>query len=372
MLVYVVATTLAVLFTYLSVVYDRALKDAPLRSRHVYLKAKVDMWQKLTLHVFRIASVLPLVFVAGFRYKVGTDWGTYVLSFQSVRNGNRGYYAERGYILVQKLVALVTSNYIWLFLLCALIFAGFYFVGIYKMSINPPLSVTLLVGTSLFFSFMNGMRQGLALAILFFSLQYVFRRDWKRFLIFLILASSFHTSSIAFAAVYILYGLKIDIKRIIMYTFIFGSVGLMGGQLVKFVLMKTKYAHYYTSIFANEGFELIWFLISATILIVMCCYYESGQQSELHEQFNLFLWMQMISVILCLISTSIPGANRVVWMFNIGQLVSLPILISLEKDKRWRFILLVLIVGFYILATFIAIRRGSHRVLPYHMGFGIG
>lgn len=370
MLVYVIATILSVGFTYISVQYNQMLQKSNKKKRYRYIKNVIDTKQRFTLKLFQVCSVLPLVCVAGFRYRVGRDWLSYKRSFESVANGKMGYYGEWGYILLQKVIALFTHKYVWLFLICAVIFAYFYFAGFYKMSINPSLSVALLVCTSLFFSFMNGMRQGLALSILFFSLEAVFERDFRKFFLLVVLAMGFHTSSIVFLIIYPLYNIEIDEQQVVKYCLIFGIFSLFGGKIVRWVIMKTKYAHYYTSVFAEEGFELNWFLISMSILIVMCIYYKTAVQREDYSRFRVLLWMQLLSVIFCLLSACIPVANRIIWMFNIGQLLSLPMVISYEKDRGWRILLSVLIVGFYALATTIAITGGSHRVLPYRTCFG--
>lgn len=369
MAVYITATLLAVFMTYVSVQYDRVLEKRSQRPEQKYMKKHVDLSHRMTRGFLKIMSALPLVLVAGFRYRVGRDYMSYARSFVAVCDGKRGYYKEIGYRFLQIVMSLVTSDYMWMFIACAIIFGAFYYKGIYKNSVNPPMSVALIVSTSLFFSYMNGQRQGLALSVMFYSLTYVFEQDLKKFLICIAIATSLHNSSLVYVIVYFLYNVDLTEVKILKYTVIFGTIGVFGGSLVKLVVMQTKYAHYYQSVFAESGFEMNWFIISTFFLIILILYFGEARESVYYKQYNLLCWMQLIAVIFCLLSASIPETNRILWMFNTGQLLSLPMVVNMEKDKRWRLILMVVVMGFYTAATSIAILGGSHRVLPYRTYF---
>jgi hypothetical protein len=69
---------------------------------------------------------------------------------------------------------------------------------------------------------MGQMRQGLSMVILYYSYQYIIKEDLKKFILVVLIAASFHISSLIFLPAYFLVKRRIKISKIIIaFTIIF-------------------------------------------------------------------------------------------------------------------------------------------------------
>lgn len=104
----------------------------------------------------------------------------------------------------------------------------------YKHSNDPISSVLIYFGMGYYTNTFNNVRQSLALSIVFFSISYLINRDFRKFLLLVIVASLFHYSAIIMLALYPLSSRTYSIKRLILYS----SVGIFFASVLSLGLFR--------------------------------------------------------------------------------------------------------------------------------------
>ena len=150
---------------------------------------------------FLICTYIVLVFISGFRnYNVGVDTKLYSSFFEYAKNisysnlHNVRY--EYGFALFCKLLSTLNNNYHYL------LFATSAFINyavlnfIKKNSKNVYFSVIMYILCNFFFSYMNVMRQAIAISIILLNYESLKKEKYLKFSIGILFAMLFHTSAI--------------------------------------------------------------------------------------------------------------------------------------------------------------------------------
>lgn len=355
--IYIFSTFLSVLFSILSI-----------NTNNIYIKTykgKIRLGQ-----IFAIISSFPLIFISAIRYGVGQDYFyTYVPYFKKLLIDSNNENIEFGFYYLTKFIQLFTDNYIWLFVVCSIIYFTFIFKAIYENSENPPLSIFLLIGTSYYFVFLNTMRQMLAISIFLYAIKYIKKRNFIKYIIYIMIATSLHTAALTFLPVYFLYGIKVKPAKGILI--IIGSVLVIYKlyPLIITLLQYTKFGNYIGSSFDTGRNGYVMLLIQISILIFAWIYMNKNDKEE-DKEYNFYLVLQMIAVIVASLEGVVPLLTRITWNFGIISIILIPLSISKEKNAKLRVILIFIVTvlfSTYILYT-VGIKN-SNNVLPYRTIF---
>lgn len=184
---------------------------------------------------------LAMVCIAGFRHGY-IDTRAYRSGFESldIRNVLSWDFIfdtnskDRGFSVLSAIIKIFTQNsQIFLFIL-ALVTVGLLFWGLVKNSEDSFYAIFLFVTTGLYIDTMNGARQALVAAILFFAIPNLIenKKIWKYVLLVLILAT-IHGSALIFIPIYFIAESKpwskttgfIAIVCVIFYLFYNSGVG---------------------------------------------------------------------------------------------------------------------------------------------------
>lgn len=315
--------------------------------------------------VMAVLSAVPFIIVTGFRYKVGTDYGYYQSSFRLVVDGYTSYFKNPLYLLLEYITAFVSSKYIMMFVNITLITIGCYWVGIYQISTNPAYSILMFVLTNTYFITLNGVRQGLGMAVLFLGLVYVVREEPKKYYIAYLASVLFHKGMVIAFPIYIVAKYRISPKAA--WIAVIGATGaalVLSGPLSS-LLSWFGYDQYITGA-AEDTFEAILALINIAILGVFCFYDRTARGTEYERLYNVLFWMQTIATAAIMMSISLPLAKRICWIFSIGQILSLPLFTKFETSKIGKVVLnggIVILFGLSI--YFGIVVNGAHKVYPY-------
>lgn len=175
----------------------------------LFLSALHDVGSSKFKRSYPIQAVLfiVLVYQAGMRWKMGTDWEPYRNHFDAstsfefvLLNSVAGY--ELGYGLSTFLVRALTENYSVYLVLHAAVFYHLIFRATERLSPFPLVSV--LVFYALTIGVLGSSRQLMALSICLCALPAVFDRRPFGFLLLVVAAALFHTSALIFIVFYFL------------------------------------------------------------------------------------------------------------------------------------------------------------------------
>lgn len=155
---------------------------------------------------FRISVISIFIFslVIGLRHYVGGDYVSYVDDFNDLKltMSYENVRYELGYYLLMFILKLFKLDYPFLFITVTFLQITF----IYKWASNYKYSLPWIVffyfTTLYLFESMNIMRQATAFSILFYSTIYIQKSYKIKFIIMVLLASSFHRSAIFFLPFY--------------------------------------------------------------------------------------------------------------------------------------------------------------------------
>lgn len=119
---------------------------------------------------------------------------------------------EWGFILYNKLLSYVSTEYSWLLFISAVLSIVPVGSMIRRYSKDPVFSAIVYLALPCFLMPFSGLRQGIAIGICCISMSYIQEKKLGKFALIVIAASLFHFSSIIFALAYPLYHIRIPKK----------------------------------------------------------------------------------------------------------------------------------------------------------------
>lgn len=164
----------------------------------IVIRRDGSIWRKPSLFPAFILS-LVLILVAGFRYYVGTDFGTYfqrdVPSWSQVFY-NVVHFKEGGFSFLTKIANLWGHNGQNLIFLCSFITVGVYCRAIYKFSFMYLSAILLYLFMGEWQGSFNAVRQYVAAAILFAGHRFILQRRLRKYVVVVLFAALFHKTAI--------------------------------------------------------------------------------------------------------------------------------------------------------------------------------
>ncbi len=194
-----------------------------------------------TTKAFLFLAAGVLIFVAGCRFYVGTDFGAYY-------RGLRIYaprlqkalqtYDEPGLPLIATIVSWFTRDGQVLIFVCSLLTIGLFITTMYCNGSSYIMMTLLFVLVGVWDGTFNGVRQYLAAAILFAGHRLIYEKKLVKWLIVVFIAGACHISAVVMALLYFLLRNKVKVRNILLlavgtyivaanYDAIFSFVGFL-------------------------------------------------------------------------------------------------------------------------------------------------
>ena len=323
----------------------------------------------LYLYSNKLLIFLPPFFILAFRYGIGVDYfGTYVSIFKHLIN--KSYEGvEFGYILLNKIILIFTDNFFWLFIITSLIFCFFMFKSIFEQSKYRAISIYIFLTAGLYFYSMNVMRQTIGFAIFLYALKYIKNKDLKKYLFYILIATSIHKSSLIYLPIYFIDNIKIDYKRFIFISFVVILSKNIIFNLIEVILYGTKYHNYITGIYGVSSNSMVSPIINFIIIFIFLLFYKEKNNDV---EYRIYLNIHIVTFLISLLLDTIPLISRVFLGFYHVIILSIPYLISLLKGKKSKELVTLFVFLFFgiIFIYSIGIKNGN-GVLPYKTIFSV-
>lgn len=325
--------------------------------RHRRLKIHMESMLWLT-----IATVCILF--GGLRYYVGTDYESYIDIFNQIHGNSTRYTfsVESGYILLNRLVGLVTANPQAIMIVTSAIIVVFYLARIQASSAFIPFSVYVFF--SLFTSSFNTIRQGIAIAICVFALEEIRSKRWGRSAALFLVAMLFHKTSMFMLAVYILCRCTYSIAG---YGIISAGMGLLflaRGRLYTLLLdvFYTNYQGLSTySDTPNISLSPVQ-VFQCTMYLALCVIYYKPLLKK-HPGNILYVNLSFVFLLCCLLGTWLPLWERMVLYLQAPFLLVIPEVISCEENKWVRRFYYFMIWGSMFFYWVLALRGMGYQTV---------
>ena len=348
----------------------------------IYLDGANDRRDKIyllfTMGLFLVLSALRSEYV-------GNDTDNYIYLFNEVKFNGINTLTERyefGYLLMNDIISKISSNPQAILIVTSI----FIFIGhskfIFKYSENKWLSVYMFF-TLIYFGFsMSGIRQAIAIVILFVAYGYMIDNKKIKFLISVIVATMFHNTAILFIIAYPISKLKCNKKTILlvtMFTIIFYFIFPVISKLSMSVFPRFNY--YLGSEYFNgqvRSSSILNLIIFLSIFIFSSCIKYNHRESVNLSKLNMSqdkiekcrnseMMLLLTSISIMFLSLKLNILDRVAMYFHIYCIIILPNSINMIKNKNYRIVIIIGIIYFlFIYSTTIKIIRPEWQsIFPY-------
>ena len=305
-----------------------------------------------------------LFFVLAFKSPfITVDSTNYYHAFgASVAGG--GSYMESGYLFFNRALALLSDNPQIIFIASAFIisFATIYLIS-YHLDKYLWLAVFLYLTIGLFSYSFNMMRQILAVSFCMLSYNFILKRKFWWFVLFVALATSFHSSAICFIVAYWFAEIKINMRTLGLFLLATGILLLFFDQVsaILFKLFPQYLFYAQTEIFGRLQFggearpaAVARFLMNVVILVFSLFVWKkaiSAQKQniapgELVELRTLIMFSFCSTLIMSYALRAIV-VERVMYYFWAFNIILLPKLVSYIMKKEMR----VLVIFFLMVCS---------------------
>ncbi|MCH4021045.1 MAG: EpsG family protein [Erysipelotrichaceae bacterium] len=348
-----------------------------------YLAEKQERKKKKGPFIFfAVIAVLSGTFLAGVRSSsVGTDvmtYGNYV--FEAAHRSSspvalfkiyNGIGIEPLYLLLNFLVSRFTDDPHWFYFVFQFILLSFVLLGSIQRDRDQAHTdawLSMWVFYTLFYGFsLNGMRQSMAVAIIYYGTTYIYNKDLKKYLIFTLLAAGFHYTAIMFLLFYFLNNYLESSKKNVVFkdvfmTFILLIVSLGYQYVIQFASrFVPKYIRYLGG--ESYSFSLNPFLIRIPFLLMFIVFYRKYEKRENHTDY--WIIMMMGDLLLAQLRAIMPALYRISYYFGISKLETYPRIQDIFTKKSKIIVNTVIVVLLGILWYYQIVVQGNEGVYPY-------
>lgn len=332
----------------------------------IYFILNLFSKKKNTLKIF--ISLLPMLIVSAIRYDVGWDYlKIYTNGFIMIGEGYMPYYfSEIPFDMLIKLIYIISNqNPDWLFIICSTITFFFISKSIKEQSINVVFSIALLFLIRYYFLTLNIVRQGIAMSIILYSYKFIKEKNFRKYLITILLASCFHMMSLIYIPIYFLYKINWKKKKNVILVVLLPIMAL----ITYFIVVRyTKYGNYIGSQFQSNEFLIHEIILSGVVLLLATLQFKNVRVEK--EYFYVYYLLQVITFIVALCSKFLPVADRLVWLFYVQNIFFIPIIIrNIRQVSQRAFVTLCLIIIMFINVYAQVGITDSYNIIPYQTIF---
>ncbi len=325
--------------------------------------------QQLTNRISLCAIFVTLFFLSACRLNVGNDYAKYV-EFMHLVNCDSYVPTEIGFNLLVKFIYGLSGfeNYLLVFAVYSFVTVLLFLLALYEQSDEFALSFFLFMALGYYFQTFSTVRYYLALAIAFYAMKFVLRRQWGRFLVLVLLGATFHKSLLVVIPLYFLASQRwkkwqLALAALFSTTFLF----LQDFYLKVVVFL---YPTYEDTEYLEGGTSYINILRCTAVLVFAGIVYlleRKGQKAE-DGRFWFYLYLNLGALVLYTLCSFLPIISRIGYYLTVSQILFLPMLLARVKNAKWRRLFRAGIMLAAILYFAMYLRRAANDgvlVLPY-------
>ena len=299
-----------------------------------------------------ILSVFLILFaLSACRLNVGNDYARYV-EFMHLVNCDAYVPTEIGFNLLVKMIYGLSGfeNYLLVFAVYAFVTIAVFLLAMYEQSDDFPLTFFLFMTLGYYFQSFSTVRYYLALAAAFYSIKFVLRRQWFRFVVIILLGAAFHKSLLVVIPLYFLASLpwkkwQLAVAALFCTTFLFCQEFYL--KVVVFL-----YPTYEDTEYLDGGTSYINILRCAAVLVfavlVMssrsesrkrtCSFFYIQRQTDAEEdrRFWFYFYLNLGALVLYVFCSFLPIISRIGYYLTVSHILFLPMLLKRMDDVRWR------------------------------------
>ena len=322
------------------------------------------------LNRISLAAVFSVLFLlCALRIEVGNDYLTYVQNAHEIYVGGI-IVTEPGYNLIVKALYTLSGgeNFLLVFAVFGCVTIYIFLRSMYDQSESFAMSFMLFMALGIYYRSFTTVRYYLVLAITLFSLRYILKKQYARFVIVILIAALFHKSVLIVLPLYLI--CSITWKKWFYVLLAGGAAALYLFRDTVMEIALKLYPSYKDTVYLTMDVGLKESLPTigrCALVIALCilCYNEAIKDNKAN---TLYFNMTILTVALYLGGSFIPMLSRFGYYLITPQILLVPgVYTSLEDDRKkkyvlWGIIAVALLNFLYFLYT--ASKPGI-AVLPY-------
>ena len=346
--------------------------------------------QQLCNRICLTAIFVILFLLSACRLNVGNDYARYV-EFMHLVNCNAYVPTEIGFNLLVKLVYGLSGyeNFLLVFAFYSFVTVLFFLLALYEQSDEFGLGFFVFMTLGYYFQTFSTVRYYLALAVALYSMKFVMRRQWGRFVVLVLLGSAFHKSLLVVIPLYFLASLawkkwQLAIAALFCTTFLF-----MQDYYLKLVVF--LYPTYEDTEYLEGGTSYISILRCGAVLLFAGIVYlmrkketarrsaadyagsgRSGEEALWNRRFWFYFYLNLGALILYVFCSFLPIISRIGYYLMVSQILYLPMLLEAVPSRKWRRLFRMGIILAAVLYFAMYLRKGAGDgvlILPYRTFF---
>lgn len=315
-----------------------------------------------------LVSIFTLLFaVSACRMNVGNDYAKYVEFMHLIACDAYSYVpTEAGFnVLVTIVYELAGSeNFLLVFAIFAFVTLWLFLKAIYEQSDSFGWSFFLFMAFGFYFSTFNTVRYYLALAAAVYSIKYVLKREWGKFILLVLLGASFHKSMLVVIPLYFLASLPWKKWQLALMAAFCSTFFFWQDFYLKVVVL--LYPSYEDTEYLEGGISWFNILRCMGVLLFSLLYYKQAVADSRRNRFYFFCNLGALVLYTC--CSFLPIITRIGYYLNATQILFIPAILNRIEDKKQRRLFSVIIAlaaaGYFGLYLLRADNDGI-RVLPY-------
>jgi hypothetical protein len=302
--------------------------------------------------VFLVLAAFTLIFTAGCRYYVGTDYGAYYKGL-TIYGGTfkKDFMAldEPMMPMLADIVGWFTDDGAYLIFLCSLITVGITTYTIFKNADQFLFAMLLYIFIGSWHGSFNGVRQYLAATFVFAGFRYIINKKFFKYALFVFLAFCCHRSAIIMILPFFILRNRITAKNILLLVAGTLFISLNYDAIFSFVGMLKDDEVSQTSAYVTNSVSVMRILVSCAPAIMALIIY-ARKKPDRYE--TVYINMLIINAAAMVAASSSTYLARIGIYTGIFIPVALPGLLHL-RNKNTEAFLKLLIIGFFAVYWYI-------------------
>ena len=362
---------------YITVAAVTALMAGMVNCRPVIQPYKTTR-QQMCNRICLFSIFLILFALSACRLNVGNDYAKYV-EFMHLVNCDAYVPTEVGFNLLVKLIYGLSGyeNYLLVFAVYAFATVGIFLLAMYEQSEDFALTFFLFMALGYYFQTFSTVRYYLALALALYSMKFVLRGQWIRFVLLILFGAAFHKSLLVVIPLYFLAVLpwkkwQLAAGALFCTTFLFCQ-----DFYLRLVIL--LYPTYEDTEYLEGGTSYINIIRCIAVLVLAGIVYlaqkkgkKADRGEEQPETMHFYFYLNLGALVLYVFCSFLPIISRIGYYLTISHILYLPALLKRVEDVRWRRVLRAGILAAAVFYFAIYMSRADNDgtlILPYKTFF---
>lgn len=294
--------------------------------------------------VFFYIVLLTLVLISGLRYMdyyLSDEW-VYRIKYGIIGNDsfiNIIKSSEFGFNMLNWILYKISKNPQTIIFVCSLITNIYLVSTIKRYSSIFWISMYMYICMGVYDTSFNIIRQFLAIAIVYGGIKYLVKRQFKKYLIMVLIATTIHTSAVIMIPIYFISNKKVSIKtalKIVTIAIIAIIIFEPVVNLISSVIggINPRIDQYLSAITTGSGYGVNPLRVVVYICPLVIAFINKGAIEVKNKNIDLFLNLYLIGSMIMIVSLKFVYIARFAEYFTIALLILIPDILTSFKNKN--------------------------------------